>query len=450
MTKPAAVYVAIDELRPWEQNPRNNASAVDSVADSIRRFGFGAPILAQPSGRVIAGHTRLLAARALDLDRVPVRYLDLDDAEASALALADNKLTELADWDEELLAGVLDELRAADVDLDGLGWSEGELESMLAELDGEPVEEGDLPEVPEEASSQAGEVYELGPHRLICGDCRDSGVVARLLDGAEVNVAFTSPPYASQRKYDESSGFRPIPPDEYVEWFEAVQANVREHLAEDGSWFVNITEGSVGGARLTYVKRLLLAHTDRWGWRWIDEFAWLRPGLPMDPNRTRRFKNGWESVYHLAGVRHKFRPDAVRHHSEHTFKAAAQKRAGKVISESAQGACEHGITSPVGYHPGLAYPSNVLDRMASELGLGHPAAFPPGLPSFFIRAFSDPGDVIYDPFLGSGTTLIAAAQEGRVAYGCEISPGYCDVIRRRWTRWAIANGKDPGSGALDG
>ena len=95
-----------------------------------------------------------------------------------------------------------------------------------------------------------------------------------------------------------------------------------------------------------------------------------------------------------------------------------------------------------------ALPSNVLKVSGVERGTGHSAAFPAALPAFFIKAFSDPGDLVFDPFMGSGTTLIAAAKEGRVAAGCELSPAYCDIIRDRWTRWAIEAGQDPGPGAL--
>ena len=448
-TESAAEWVALDALTPWEDNPRDNDAAVQDVADSIKRFGFASPIIARrEDGEVIAGHTRLKAAHRLGLDRVPVRFLDLDPTDARLLALADNKLGELADWSDGL-ADVLRILEEDGADLDGLGFSDEEMAELLGP---DPIEpdgtEDDVPEVQSEVHSQAGEGYELGPHRLICGDCRASTDVSTLLDGVIVNVAFTSPPYASQRKYDESSGFKPIKPDAYVEWFDAVQANVRQHLAEDGSWFVNIKEAADDGQKQTYVKRLTIKHVDEWGWKWIEEFCWPRPALPLNPNMSRRFKNGWESVYHFAAsTAYKFKPDDVRHETDGAFIYADQKAAGKMVGGTAQGV-GGGIMSPVNAGAGLAFPSNVLSNMGGAKVVGHSAAFPVGLPAFFVKAYSDEGDTIFDPFLGSGTTLIAAAQERRVAYGMEISPGYCDVIRRRWTRWAIKHGQDPGPGAL--
>lgn len=129
---PAAEYVAVASLRPWAKNPRKNDPAVKAVADSIKRFGFGAPLIARrENGEIIAGHTRLKAAIKLGLTEVPVRYLDLSEAEAHALALADNKVGELAEWDDAVLAEVLRDLTAADVSMDGLGFSSKELDALI-------------------------------------------------------------------------------------------------------------------------------------------------------------------------------------------------------------------------------------------------------------------------------------------------------------------------------
>jgi len=442
-TQAAALWVPTAALSVWTDNPRDNDKAVPDVVSSMKRFGFGSPIVARPNGEIIAGHTRLKAALELRMPEVPVRFMDLDPAEAHLMALADNRVGEIADWNDDLLADVLLEMETKGADLTGIGWSDDELADIMAKSDPLPMDgsEDEMPELQAEVHSKPGEVYELGPHRLICGDCRAQKDVSALLDGVVVNVAFTSPPYASQRKYDESSGFKPIKPDAYVEWFDAVQANVREHLAEDGSWFVNIKEHCDDGQRSLYVKDLTIAHVRAWGWRFVDEFAWVRPSPPGKwPDR---FKNGFEPVLHFAANRVKFNPYSVGTDSETV-----------PVKSSLIGANTSG---PNGKHwnlsaqtvSGTALPSNVLKVSGVEQGTGHTAAFPVALPAFFVKAFSDEGDAILDPFMGSGTTLIAAAQERRVAYGMEISPGYCDVIRRRWTRWAHTHNQDPGSGALE-
>lgn len=131
--EPAAVWVRVSELTPWAQNPRHNDEAAKAVAKSIKRFGFGAPLIARrQNGEVIAGHTRLKAAILLGLETVPVRYLDLDPADAHLLALADNRLGEKADWDDKLLGEVMSDYSFEDVEI--AGWSQAELEKMGGEL----------------------------------------------------------------------------------------------------------------------------------------------------------------------------------------------------------------------------------------------------------------------------------------------------------------------------
>jgi len=442
--KSAAEWVPIGALTPWRDNPRQNDQAVNAVADSIKRFGFASPIIARMDGEVIAGHTRLKAAQALGLDRVPVRYMDLDPADAKLLALADNRVGEIADWDDDRLSDILNELHAEGVDIDGIGWSAEELAEIMALGAEMPEEEGTADEIDPDAVvySEPGQVYQLGPHRLICGDCRELDTVSTLMDGQEINVAFTSPPYASQRKYDESSGFKPIKPDAYVNWFEAVQANVRAHMAVDGSWFVNIKEHCDDGQRSLYVKDLTLAHVRRWGWMFVDEFCWRDTKNGVPGGWSNRFKDAWEPVFHYATTTAiKMHPTANGTDSDAVFEYSPATK----TTQTGSGLLG---TKATPERKGTARPSNVIEIASASTG-NHSAAFPVGLPVFFIKAYSDPSDAIFDPFLGSGTTLIAAAKEGRVCYGVEISPGYCDIIRRRWTAYAKQAGLDAGEGALE-
>ena len=164
--KAAAIWLPIADLVPWDSNPRKNAAAVGKVAESIERFGFGAPLLARAEDKqIIAGHTRLLAAKKLGLTHVPVRLLDLDPADAKLLALADNRLGEIAEWDDEALARVLADLKACNADLSASGFDSAEIDRLLADLDSErmaDVEEDPVPDPPETADSAPGTVYELG------------------------------------------------------------------------------------------------------------------------------------------------------------------------------------------------------------------------------------------------------------------------------------------------
>lgn len=423
---PAAEWMSPSKLKPWKDNPRkNDGEPVERVAKSIERFGFGAPIVARKANlEIIAGHTRWKAAKKLGLGRVPVRLLDIGEKEAHTLALADNRFTELTEWDATLgavLAGF------ESVDAAFMGWTAADIDKIQADLTrGQEVVEDEVPEPPKNPVTKPGDVWTLGRHRVVCGDCRDAATVKALVGSNRINLAFTSPPYASQREYDESSGFKPIAPDAYVEWFELVQANVRSVLANDGSWFVNIKEHCDDGQRSLYVKDLTLAHARAWKWRFVDEFCWTRQGVPGAWNN--RFKNGWEPIFHYATQANiKFRPLAVGHTSDCMIEYAATNK------KSPSGS---GLLSSAGLetHEGVARPNNVLKigTGAATVTVEHSAAFPVGLPVFFLRAYTDPSDIALDPFLGSGTTLIAAEQLDRTCFGVELSPAYCDVIVERW------------------
>jgi DNA modification methylase len=285
--------------------------------------------------------------------------------------------------------------------------------------------------------SSCGERFEANPvggHKLLCGDARKSEDVARLFGGGKANVVITSPPYASQRKYDESSGFRPIHPDAYVEWFRAVAALVATVLAPDGSYFLNIKAHAARGERSLYVHDLVLAHNRQWGWRFVDEFCWRKTDNGVPGSWPNRFKNAWEPVFHFSKTAEiKFRPESVSHQSELVMQPGSGQG-----NHSGGHRVDGSVTVYTGAKAvrksGLARPCNVIE-VRSETGQGeHSAPFPRALVEFFLKAFSDVGDIAYDPFMGAGTTMAAAHVLNRNGYGCEISPGYCDVILTRLTK----------------
>ena len=371
----AAVWVSVDDLTPWEDNPRRNEAAIPEVMASIRRFGFAAPIVARHAdGEVIAGHTRLEAARRLGLDRVPVRYMDLDPADAHLLALADNRVGEIASWDDAKLAGVLADLDVGE-DTEGLGFDEDELRDLLGTLGEDvPVPESDEPpEVDEqgEPDSQPGVVYELGPHRLLCGDNR-SDEAADLMRGADAVV--TDPPYgidASRMTMGSGESSKPR----------------GSRLSSVGAW----------DAEAPPVAWLLdvAPHVCAWGGNYFRD-------LPT---------SGDWLVWH-------------------------KKNDGLSFAEA-----ELAWTN---YAPNV----RVLQHHWSGERKEHITQKPLEVMRWSMSYLPDEAATVVDPFGGSGTTLIACAETGRVARLIELDPRYCDVIRRRWTRWALANGKDPGPGAL--
>ena len=420
--------VKASELRPnprnWRKHPEAQQNALRGI---LAEVGYVDALLARtlPDGslELVDGHLR---AEMTPEQEVPVLVVDLDEDEAAKVLATFDPLGDMAEMDDEkfadLYAMIETDSEALREMLDGLA-EEADAEEGGVECENDAGPQTDrAEELREKWGVEQGQLWLIGEHRLLCGDCRNADDMARLCGSEKINVAFTSPPYASQRKYDESSGFKPIKPDGYVAWWEPVQANVRRHLAGDGSFFVNIKPHCEDGERVLYVFDLVLRMRRGWGWRFVDEFCWTRHGFPGGFDQ--RFKNGFEPVYHFAGESLKCDPNQVLIPSS-TGAETRQRDAGR-SDNSASGS---GFNHRVVYGESVR-PSNVLDVDAGESL--HPATFPIGLPSFFIKAFSDDGDVIADPFLGSGTTLIAAEQLGRKCYGLEISAQYCDVIVKRW------------------
>ena len=444
-----------DRLVPYAKNARTHSpEQVAQIAASIVEFGFVNPILVDSSDGIIAGHGRLLAARKLGLAEVPVVVLGhLSEIQRRAYIIADNQLALNAGWNDELLRGVLESLDADGFNLSLVGFSDEELAALLAKAEPDATvaaEEEAVPEPPAQPVTAPGDVWLIGRHRLICGDCRDTAVVEKLMAGARANVAITSPPYATQREYDPTSGFKPVPPEEYVEWFQAVAAGVESVLAPDGSYFLNIKAHADEGERNLYVMDLVLAHRRQWGWRFVDEFCWRKTDNGVPGGWQNRFKNAWEPVFHFCRQQQiKFRAEAVSHESEDCFDYSPdnpKSNSGSgLLGTGARGAAADGgknqdawqrsrnslSDDSEGRHAGLARPSNVIEVKSESSQGSHSAPFPRALVEFFVKAFSDAGDVVFDPFMGSGTTMAAAQALGRVAYGCEISPAYCDVIVRR-------------------
>jgi DNA modification methylase len=396
------------------------------------------------SGVIIKGHGRRLAALDLGLTEVPVIVRsDLSEAQKKACRIHDNKSAE-SDYDIDALKVEFEALAELNYDLDLTGFDKLEIGDFF--LDGEendhaekneeeqsgpggPGEEDEEEEAPPEnldtivSRVKPGEVWEVAGHRVMCGDCRDAAQVKFLLGNEPINLSVTSPPYASQRKYDEESGFKPIKPNDYLSWYEPVQSIIKQHLAQDGSYFLNIKESVEDGSRHLYVKKLTIAHAEEWSWRFVDEFVWKRPGVPG--KWKDRFKNAWEPVFHFAvSSAIKFNPLAVAHHSTDLV--------GDGEAHEAKSNGKYWNMPKTEKKEGLALPGNVLEIAASTGdAMGHSAPYPVKLPAFFIQAFSDEGDRVYDPFLGSGTTSVAAHKHKRIGLGMELSPKHCEIILRR-------------------
>jgi DNA modification methylase len=383
----------IDKLRPHARNAKTHGDdQVAKIAASMAKFGWTVPCMVADDGELIAGHGRVLAAAMLGLSEVPViRLGHLDDAERRAYRIADNKLTEMGDWDEAVLRDEIAGLLAEDFDLSLLGITDEDLDALLQDPDiGDGAIEGedDTPEIPEDPVSHAGDLWVLGNHRLLCGDATVSSDVARVLGTVKPLLMVTDPPYGVEYDpgwrnqagtktkrtgkvlNDDRADWRDawvlFPGDVAYVWHGALHAaTVAESLEAAG---FNVR------SQIIWAKdRLVLSRGD---YHWQHEPCWYA---------VKKTGKG-----HWAGDR-------------------KQTTLWQIANKDQDAQTVHGTQKPV----------ECMRRP--------------------ILNNSSLGQAIYEPFMGSGTTLIAAETTGRVCFGIEVNPAYVDVAVQRWQQFTGAN-----------
>jgi DNA modification methylase len=441
--KKAVVGLTVASLAPDPVNRRTHTPRnVSMIADALRKVGASRSIVIDERNEVLAGNGVVEAAavagisklQIVDVDGdtiVAVRRKNLTPDQKRDLAIYDNRTAELAEWNVDQLA--------ADVAA-GLDLSPFFFEDEVRDLFGHPSSVAGRPDpdtVPPErpTSIVRGDLFALGRHRLLCGDSTDPMDLTRLMAAESAALCFTSPPYAEQRKKQYGG----IAEDDYVQWFGTVQTAFRPWILSTGHFVLNIKPHAIECQRRLYVFDLVSWLVRSAGWLWVDEFCWLRTGIPQQV--VHRFKNAFEPCYWFAlSDDYLWYPEAVRHASD-SVPIAFGKGAGDTNAAKRQGNHRPSIPGRGGgalpgnmIAAGLAYPSNVLNLKQNADALGHPAAFPVQLPSFFLSCLTKVDDVVLDPFGGSGTTLIAADALNRRARLVEISPSYCQMVIDRWER----------------
>ena len=411
----------IAALAPWARNARTHSKKqLRQIAASIRQFGFTNPVLIDEAGTILAGHGRVAAAELLGMTEVPCLRVDhMSEDEKRAYVLADNQLALNAGWDEDLLAAELGALLSADLDFDiGItGFSIPELDGVLEAVD--PEEPGDPADdaTPGDAPSRVhlGEVWQLGGHRLICGDALDPRVVATLMGGEQARMVFTDPPYnvpidghaggsgkTRHREFAMASG--EMSRREFTEFLQRAFERLAEHSVDGSIHYVcmdwrHLPEIlAAGEAVFDELKNLIV---------WVKD-------------------NGGMGTFYRS-----------RHELIFAFK---------------HGTAPHRNTFELGQHG--RYRTNVWQyrgvntRRAGrmeELAL-HPTVKPVQMIADAIRDVSGRGEIVLDVFGGSGSTLIAAEKTGRRARLCELDPVYCDRILARWEAYAKDDAERLGDG----
>ena len=429
-------YRKVEALIPYARNPRtHNDEQVAKIAASIVEYGWTNPVLVDGDNGIIAGHGRLAAAHKLGLTEVPVIELaQLSPTQKRAYVISDNRLALDAGWDDAMLALELAELSEAGFDLALTGFEDAEIEALLADDLGdgdgdqeqdadEPDAADDVPDTPTTPVSRSGDVWALGQHRLICGDAADPSVIASLMLGEQAKLCFTSPPYGNQRDY-ASGGI--------TDWdglMRGVFGNVP--MAEDAQVLVNLG--------LIHRDNEVIPYWDGWlgwmrtqGWRRFAWYVWDQgPGMPGDWQG--RLAPSFEFVFHFN--RQNRKPNKI----------VPCKHAGQDSHLRADGSSTamRGKDGEVGgwTHAGQPtqdkrIPDSVIRVMRHKGKIGqdidHPAVFPVALPEFILDAYSDSGDIVFEPFGGSGTTMLAAERTGRRCRAVEIAPEYVDVAVKRF------------------
>lgn len=402
--EPAAEWVSTSAIRPWTDNPRANDDAVAAVAASIERFGFGAPILARrANSEIIAGHTRWKAARQLGLDRIPVRFLDLDPVDAHLLALADNRLGEEASWNDEMLAAVLADLKAHDADLAATGFSDEELAKLLEDVDaaaqvgeaGEP-EPSRADELQTKWGTELGQLWTIASHatpakahRLLCGDSTQPGNVERLMSDERADMAWTDPPYGVK----------------YVGKTKAKLTIANDKLTGEGLFeflcaaFVAADQQALAAGAAVYVAhpagalslQFLLAF-EHAGWRLHETLVWVKDRMVLG-----------HSDYHYM-------------HEPVLF--------GYTPGKGRRGRGGEGWF-------GDNSQTSVFQVPRPSVSDEHPTTKPVDLIAPMVRNSSPVGGLVYEPFSGSGSTMAACEATGRVCRAIEIDPKYVAVALER-------------------
>lgn len=361
----------LDEIIPYARNPRNNAAAVSKVAASLKEYGWQQPIVVDSEMVIIAGHTRLLAAQQLGLSAAPVVVAsDLSPEQVKAYRIADNRVSQEAEWDIDLLAGELKELSELDIDLALTGFDQDEIDGFIAL--GDAVEEGltdedDVPEVPVDPVTVEGDVWVLGNHRVMCGDSTSIDAVEKLMDGQKADMVFTDPPY--NVGFNGRSGK-----------FDVIK---NDDLGDDE--FDDLIDGMC---------QTIEAVSPKVYYVWCN---WEFYGVLQSKLDYRACIVWAKNVFGMGvGYRH-----------QHEFCLFNGKIDEFIKNESD------------------------LWQIKKDAKYMHPTQKPVELS---VRAFGNHTKLlrVLDLFGGSGSTLIGAEQTGRTCYMMELDPKYCDVIIKRW------------------
>jgi DNA modification methylase len=409
----------LDAIKPYENNPRHNDEAVDAVAASIQEFGFRQPLVLDESDVIVVGHTRYKAAKKLDMEFVPVHVaIGLTPEQARAYRIADNQTATIATWDEDKLPLELLALQEAGFDLDLTGFSGDELLPLMETPTDGFTDPDAVPEPPDEAITQSGDLYILGNHRLLCGDSSKPEDVDRLLDGAVIHLVNTDPPYnvkveprsnnaiAAGLSSFEATHHQKLDVERHPEKAQPTTKKLRPKDRPLANDFLGEEE----------FDRLLNA--------WFGNLSRV-----LLPGRAFYVWGGYSNLGNY--------PPALRANGLYFSQAIVWDKEHPVLTRKDFLGCFE--LAYYGWKEGSAHqffgPNNAPDlwhvKKVTPQAMIHLTEKPVELATRAIEYSLKAGENVLDLFGGSGSTLIAADQTGRKAFLMELDPLYCDVIVNR-------------------
>lgn len=457
---------SIHDIKPYEKNPRLNKEAVKYVAESIEQFGFKVPIIIDKQGVIIAGHTRLLAAKELGLEKVPcIMADDLNEEQVKAFRLADNRVAEFSEWDMGLLS---QEIECLDLDMTVFGFDI----AIDEPNDVEVIEDNYEVEPPKEPKAKYGQIYQLGRHRLMCGDSTKEEDVVKLMNGEKADMVFTDPPYGMKKEKDGVTNDN-LNFDDLLEFNKKWIPLTFNNLKENGSWYCwgideplmdiysYILKPMAKKNEITF--RNLITWDKGHGQGQLSSDFRMYPiadekclfvmcGVQGFNNNADNYFEAWEplrnylveqkkimgwndaDITKICGVttvaRHAFGKSQWELPTEENYKKMQKAAQGDAFKRE--------------YYSTRAYFDNTHDNMnnvwhfnraGKEERTEHATPKPIALCSRGIKSSSRENEIVLDVFGGSGSTLIASEQLNRKCYMMECEPKWIDVIIDRWEKY---------------
>ena len=377
----------IDSIKPYPNNPRKlSKKAIEKVSMSLKEYGFQQPIVVDKDRIIVVGHTRYQASRSLGLKEVPITIAaELTPDKINAYRIADNRTNEEAEWDEDLLKLEIKELDLKKFNLNLTGFDDKQINDLLFEEKQGLTDDDAVPETPEEPISKLGDIWQLGKHKLLCGDSTDAKHYEKLFNENKADLLMTDPPYNVDYEGKTKE-----------------KLTIKNDLKNDDDFLQFLTDAFNNCAiNLKLGCSFYIFHSDWYGLEFRQSIK--NSDLELKQNLI------WEKNSMVMG-----RQDYQWQHEPCLY--------GWKKGSSHSWYSDRKQTTIIKYNR----------PTQSKL---HPTMKPVGLVEYLIKNSSKQEDIVLDPFLGSGTTLIACEKLDRICYGLELDPKYCDVIIKRWEQW---------------